>query len=580
MAADLPDGRFLLEFEIEDTGIGIPSEIVPTLFHHFTQADSSITRTYGGTGLGLAISKRLCELLGGSISVSSTPGKGSVFRFSIAAGPGDAPALRVEQSTDRAAESVAPVLRPLRILVVDDNAVNQLVVGGLLTRAGHDVATANSGPAAIAAVTAAQARPFDVVLMDVQMPDMDGLTATRRIRALPQPHNAVPVIALTAHASNSSREECLAAGMNGFVSKPVRLQPLLDAVAEAIDDRAVQSGVAPDAPVADALLDAEQVAELTASLSPESWDRIVASFGTSAAEEIDHIMAAIEAGQSSREGRAYAQGPGVEHRGACTRQFGEATRDRSWRCGKVPRRRPATVTVPQCRRADCQDPVTGRGIAMATENYGRLKLLFVDDTAHTRLMLREMLRNTKWSHAEFAESAAAAFEAIQANLPDLVFTDWNMPGQNGLDLIHNIRERLDSPDPLLPVILLTAAGDAEHVMSARKAGALGFLVKPISMSRIIERVTNAVTQQRPFIVSPGYKGPDRRNAGQLAESERRGQDGLPPDAIVVPPDGLLLAKVRGDPEALREAMRRRSEAIAIVRRVVREQRRAAMPAVR
>ncbi len=212
---------------------------------------------------------------------------------------------------------------------------------------------------------------------------------------------------------------------------------------------------------------------------------------------------------------------------------------------------------------------------MASENYGRLKLLFVDDAAHTRLMLREMLRNTKWSHAEYADCVAAAFDAIRANPPDIVFTDWNMPGQNGLDLIHDIRERLDSPDPLLPVILLTAAGDAEHVMSASKAGASGFLVKPISMSRIIEGVTKVVTQQRPFVVSPRYKGPDRRTGGQAADGERRGQNKLAQDTIVLPPDGLLLAKVRGDPQALREAMRLRSEKIAVVRGVMRDQRRTA-----
>ena len=129
--AELPDDRFLLEFEVEDTGIGIPPEVIPTLFRHFTQADSSITRTYGGSGLGLAICKRLCELLGGSISVSSTPGKGSVFRFAIAAGratPGPAP-----RAIRRQAVGAARVLPPLRILVVDDNAVNQQVVGGLLS---------------------------------------------------------------------------------------------------------------------------------------------------------------------------------------------------------------------------------------------------------------------------------------------------------------------------------------------------------------------------------------------------------------------------------------------------------------
>jgi signal transduction histidine kinase/CheY-like chemotaxis protein len=297
---DLRNERFLLEFEVEDTGIGIAPNIEPKLFHHFTQADSSITRNYGGSGLGLAISKRLCELLGGSISVSSTPGKGSVFRFSIAASLGDAAALQGKPTAEQAAQLVMP---PLRMLVVDDNTVNQQVISGLLVRVGHSVATADSGPMAIAAVRDAVSQPFDVVLMDVQMPDMDGLTATRRIRALPPPHNATPVIALTAHASRSSRAECLGAGMNGFISKPVRLHALLGEIAAVLDlptdqHRAEADAVpARDLPARD-LLDPEQVAELTASLTPESWDKVLALFDKSAEAEIKQILDAIESGQS------------------------------------------------------------------------------------------------------------------------------------------------------------------------------------------------------------------------------------------------------------------------------------------
>lgn len=205
---------------------------------------------------------------------------------------------------------------------------------------------------------------------------------------------------------------------------------------------------------------------------------------------------------------------------------------------------------------------------MATEDYGRLKLLFVDDSAHTRTLLREILRGTNWTNTEFVESAAAAFESIRTNRPDLVITDWEMPGRSGLDLIRDIREHPDSPDPLLEVILLTAAGDAAHVIGARNAGATGFLVKPISIGRITEGVINAVTKQQPFIVSPGYKGPDRRLAGRAGRGGERPEDQLPAGAIVLPPDGLLLAKVRGEPMAIRTAGRRRAEAIDIVRRII------------
>jgi len=205
------------------------------------------------------------------------------------------------------------------------------------------------------------------------------------------------------------------------------------------------------------------------------------------------------------------------------------------------------------------------------EDYGRLKLLFVDDAPHTRLLLREMLRSTYWSHAEFVDSAVAASAEIKANHPDVVFTDWQMPGRSGLDLIRAIREFPGLPDPLLPVILLTAKGDSEHVITARMAGATDYLVKPIGLNRIIERVTHVVTRQRPFIVSSSYTGPDWRRVGP-DKGNGRSEDPLPPGAAVLPPDGLLLAKVRGDRDALGAAQHIRAEAIALVHRMLGEYR--------
>jgi DNA-binding response OmpR family regulator len=196
------------------------------------------------------------------------------------------------------------------------------------------------------------------------------------------------------------------------------------------------------------------------------------------------------------------------------------------------------------------------------ENYGRLQLLFVDDAPYTRQLLRELLDNTSWRTADIVESVAAAYRVIQAEPPDLVFTDWQMPGESGLDLIRYIRER---PDPLLPVILLTANGDAEHVLRARKAGADDYLVKPVSLSRNTDRVTRVVTKQRPFIVSSVYKGPDWRRVSPPGNGEGQSLDPLPPGTIVLPPAGLLLAKVRREAAAIRDALQRRAEAIAVVR---------------
>ncbi len=209
---------------------------------------------------------------------------------------------------------------------------------------------------------------------------------------------------------------------------------------------------------------------------------------------------------------------------------------------------------------------------MANEDYTKLKLLFVDDDSLIRRFLREILRNSFWRNAEIVESVPAAFEQIKSNTPDLVFTDWAMEGENGLDLIRAIRERPDSPDPLLPVVLLTANGDVAHVLGGRVAGAAGFLVKPISLERITERVIDVVTRPRPFIVSPRYVGANRRSADRPVVGQRRNTGKLPPGTVMLQPDGLLLAKVRGDHVAIREAASRRAQSIATVARILAEQR--------
>ncbi|MCM8738240.1 ATP-binding protein [Azospirillum sp. A1-3] len=302
-----PDS-FHLEFEVEDTGIGIAPGSVPTLFDRFTQADSSITRRYGGTGLGLAICRDLCLLMGGSIAVDTAPGRGSVFRFTVVARPGDPSALRrVEPghgaSVGEAARAAA--LPTLRVLAVDDIEVNRDIVRGILERAGHSVALAASGGEAVRMV---RDQPFDLVLMDIQMPGMDGLTATRRVRELPDPQGSVPILALTAHASGSSRPECLSAGMNGFVTKPLRPALLFAEMASVLGNgAAVSAAPAPAAPEPamidqpaipdDDLLDEEQVSLLLEVLTADDWTASVAGFTDNGQKTIDSMVAQARAGE-------------------------------------------------------------------------------------------------------------------------------------------------------------------------------------------------------------------------------------------------------------------------------------------
>ncbi len=215
-----PQARQTLLFSVSDTGIGIRPEDAARIFDAFTQADGSYTRRFGGTGLGLAITRRLVGLMGGEIALESEPGQGSVFSFTAVFGLESYP----EDLQPEPRQEAVPALPPLRVLLADDNRVNRDIVEKLLLARGHAVTTAANGREA---VDAAAASPFDLVLMDIQMPGLNGIDATRAIRALPDPaRSGVFIAAVTAHAMPGDRERFLAAGLNDYLSKPLAQKEL------------------------------------------------------------------------------------------------------------------------------------------------------------------------------------------------------------------------------------------------------------------------------------------------------------------------------------------------------------------
>lgn len=283
------DARPEIEFAVTDTGIGIPRARLGELFKDFSMIDDSYRRRVGGTGLGLAISRRLIGMMGGKLGVESVEGVGSRFWFTV---PLAAAASAGEEAPAAPAEGDA--ITPLKILLVEDNPTNLMVASRMLAADGHKVVTACDG---CEAVETLRGDYFDVVLMDISMPEMDGMEATRLIRALPQPFASVPVIAMTAHAIREDRQRFLAAGMDGYLTKPVRRAQLQAALAGVAARK--PAALAAPAPAAgpSPLVHAGDLAALEADMTSELLPGVVAQF-------VDEMLLRQQEAEAAANGKA------------------------------------------------------------------------------------------------------------------------------------------------------------------------------------------------------------------------------------------------------------------------------------
>ena len=268
---------------VSDTGIGISADAVGRLFSQFTQADDSVARRFGGTGLGLAICRRLAELMGGIIAVDSALGQGSTFRVELPLVAATAP-----DASDVVSRSVVAALPPLAVLVADDNLVNQKVVAGYLAKGRHRLTLVDNGRKA---VEQAARGGFDIILMDMQMPEMDGLEATRQIRQLPGPLGRVPILALTANAMQADAERCLAAGMDGHLAKPVDPADLLATMARLVTRQTLATPEATDVAAG-----GDTLGGLLDHFSPAEVAELVELFNRTAIAAMAEITAAVATG--------------------------------------------------------------------------------------------------------------------------------------------------------------------------------------------------------------------------------------------------------------------------------------------
>ncbi len=462
-----------LRFTVSDTGIGIPGDKLSRVFERFTQADSSTTRRFGGSGLGLTISRRLVELMGGRIWVESVVNRGSVFSFAV-------PFEIWVGATRRAAVPVdagpEPAPRALRILLAEDSPDNCTITVAYLEDTPYRVEIAETG--AIACEMFA-ARHYDLVLMDRQMPVMDGLTATRTIRAWEQANDRppTPILALTASALKGDREKCLAAGCTAFLTKPIKQEVLLQAIKEhsrAAPPSAKQEN-GPTGPIHPTL-----AARVPMFLQSRRQD-VITMFDALArgdfetVERLGHCMKGAGASFGFQAITDIGAALEQEARSADTRASRDRVNELSTYLDRVGR------SVPPGARAPGGDNLPN--VANATLVAAAPTLVIVEDSDDIRVTFRELLEHSGY-RVEEAPDGIEGLARILAVKPDVAIIDVGLPRMNGYEVARRVRAALGST---VMLIAMTGHSNESDRLEALAAGFDSHVSKPVDLA-LLERI--------------------------------------------------------------------------------------------
>ncbi len=564
------DGKVRLAFGVRDTGIGMAPEALPDLLESFTQADGSLSRPYGGTGLGLAIVRRVLDLLGGEFSVVSSPGQGAEFRFELVFAE-DRETAAAPDLGARASLPAADIVaagpgrgpeKPLSgslILLVEDNAINQQVAREVLERFGAATEVAQNGREAVEKV---QARPYDVVLMDVQMPVMDGLAATRRIRSLPGGRE-LPIVALTAHALAEDRDRCLEAGMNDYLTKPIEPDRLLASLgqwiapaAEAARARqAARTSGRPFAfPAPDAKTSPAPALDVRAALgrlggnerlllnvaaefardyadAADALERLVAAGDLAEARRLAHTLKGVAGNLSADALAAVARDMEVVLAGGQSPPPGRVAAFRSALA--------AAVEAASRLGEPCPAPPAEGAAA-------RWRILLVDDAKLNQAIFGQILRGAGHevvTAGNGKEACRLLFGEKTGERPfDLILMDIEMPELDGPAASRLIRKLLSasvSPPcpPGIPILALTSHDPAGERDRCLAAGMNECLPKVFEAQELLAAITRAMTGREFPVARPSRAAPLpvvgaalgpllRRMAGHLAEGSIRADEDL------------------------------------------------------
>ncbi len=485
------DTETRLMFRVTDTGIGIASDDLERIFQSFTQADSSTTRQFGGSGLGLTITRQLVEQMGGTMGVESTPGLGSSFWFTL---PFELAQLVAGPATEVA---FSPHIRHLanksRVLVAEDNPTNQLVAKGLLEACGCQVEVVSDGQGA---VTQWATGAYAAIFMDCNMPGVDGLEATRRIRASEPAGQRIPIIAMTATADAALLEQCHAAGMDDALPKPIQLagvQQLLEKWTSpgTIDAAPEPAPAANDTPAATAALNTALLSDLRDAIG-DALPTVIRTFISDSARYLEELRGAITQRDTARI-RDLAH----TLKGSASNVGAELLADLVERVERMAGASEPDMAGLERLSDDFDRQHAAAREALASWSSGQLggkstdvpqsnfTVLLVEDDRSTRLALRGILDLEGYRVIE-AGDGEEAMQLYPRVRPDLVLLDVRLPQQDGFT---TCRQMLALPQAQrAPVLMITSLADEISVERAFRAGAADYITKPINFGVLRRRV--------------------------------------------------------------------------------------------